>query len=211
VPNDHMKAPGPNDPPTPDPVMLPPRRRPIMTGDLESGSLRGRSSGDKPQPVKLEAHKARTVVVGTVTHMRDGAHRAVTVQLKSYRLHAESVQPYVREVEAGPEWTALDVGWVDPVGMVVIQNNQGTERPAAFAPGVRSGPAAPPGTLEVGLSTDEPEAQRTMHSPPRTGPKGFDLVRPGEARVYSPPDAKALRVRSTTGERVPVTVYVYAV
>src|SRR5215216_4263605 len=79
-------------------------------GRAEAGTVAGRGKGTP----KLAAHRARTVVTSQLSYQRDGAHDPVTIVGKAYRLHAEAVQAYVRELEliAG-EWTEPHSGWID--------------------------------------------------------------------------------------------------
>jgi hypothetical protein len=201
MPHDHMNleaGPPPKDD-GPKAVSAPDGSRGVITG-------RGRGSP------ALEAHKARTLVVGTVTYQRDGAHDPKVIPIKSYRLHAEALQPYERELEAGPEPLALEAGWIKETGLVVVRNNAPVPRPEPIDPKAKAagGRVAPaPGSLFVLLAVDEPEASRDQWSPPRMGPQVMDVIPPGDTRLYSPPDARRLLLRADS--TVPATVVVFGV
>lgn len=92
-------------------------------------------------------------------------------------------QPWVRQLTVGPEWQALDCGWVERAGLMVLQNTEGKFPQVIPTEEERAAVAA----RVVELAYKPCPAFATW------------VVRPGAAHVGEPGDVKLLRVRCRSG------------
>lgn len=124
---------------------------------------------------------------------------------------ATDEQVYHRSAKATGEWAPLPAGWIKDLGrcsQLVLRNDAG--RRLGRRPGPEERAALERQVLEVGLVVDERQGSRTMHSPPRTGPQAFALVRPfGLDGRFEPAALGRLVVRSADGSEVPYSLTLF--
>lgn len=127
--------------------------------------------------------RPRLSVVQMVYHQQPDGQP--TVQEARYSRWLESdEQPYLRRMTVGEEWVALDVGWVEKAGMLVLRNEGGPPSPVKLTPEQKAEAAAK--VIEVGFTEG------------LTGQVW--LIPPGESMAGVPRNAKELRVRCQSGE-----------
>jgi len=138
--------------------------------------------------------KARITVVETIAHvgMDLGFTSPTGVEARWWRPVASAEQVYQRRLMAGPSWQPLDSGWIEQVGMVVVENVEGHGLQVIPTPEEKAAIAAR--VVELGLMGDEGDC------------RDFACVLPGEHLRLQPTQPVHLRCRA--GEaRVVVTVY----
>lgn len=134
-----------------------------------------------------ELATSRLVVVGQIAFTRQQG-KPVYVEERFGRSCSDG-QPYVREVVAGPEWQALDCGWVKGASLIVV------EHPAprwTRQPGAEEKAAALAKVVEIASSPDA----------------GGWLVRTGETFRGSPSDVTRLFLRCSQG-LAQINVYLF--
>lgn len=188
---------------------MPPRKRPLNVEDLreeaarvrqnghaaESGSLAGRS---KPGPAGLTdfhpAEQARLGIVEQIYCYPPGAAPTLIDLREGLWLETDE-QPYQRKLKVGPEWQHLDCGWLEGNGtsLLVLVNEEGKH--LTVVPSEQQKTALALRVVDVGVFSQGLLAT-------------VAVLRPGLSLRFEPADAKALRLRSRSGEaRVTLTLF----
>jgi hypothetical protein len=113
-------------------------------------------------------------------------------------------RPFSRpHFKVGPAWRPLELGWFDsqPPSYLVLENHRVR---FDLQPTPEEVVAAESLVVEVALApAGEGKAWggvRTMHSPPRSGPEPFALVRPGRDLRFEPSSVGRIILRCPAGE-----------
>ncbi len=123
--------------------------------------------------------KNRLTVIETVYHQTTTAEPD-SIESRFERELISDEQPYRRTTKVGEDWTPLDFGWIEEVGMIVIQNNEGKGLTKIPTPEEKEELAAK--VLEI--SAD---------------PSNSWIVRPGESFRGEPAGKRTLCIRSRSG------------
>ncbi len=104
-------------------------------------------------------------------------------------------QVYQRRVLATEEWQPLDTGWIDNVGMIVIQNNVGIFSPVL--PTEEEREEAVKKILRIAFLSALYPIDSSQGMPE---PEDFWIIPPKESYRATPSDASNLMIRSECGE-----------
>lgn len=160
-----------------------------------------------PEEKEVPPRQARMTLVRSLYHTpSQGDSVGLGEGLGFYRFLQTSEQPYVRHLKVGPQWAAVEYGWLkDMVGYMEIYNREvpspGTSREEIALHSIQ---------LAVIPKTDDPST-RTMWSPEEVGPVPFAFIRPGEMAMFEPWESEDgemtnLAMRCPAGARVTLAV-----
>src|SRR6185312_8298003 len=80
--------------------------------------------GQLPSPKLKPTNRARLGLVCTVYHQQPG-NEPISAESRFSRWLESEEQPYLRKLVIGEEWTLLDCGWLEDVGMLLLRNEEG--------------------------------------------------------------------------------------
>lgn len=158
---------------------------------------------DGPSPRPGEPPAGRIGVTGSIYYRGIGG-RAASVPLRYGRWIQGAEQHYQRQIEVGPEWAPLDLGWFADkrVGLIVVSNPVPPLNPRVGMPlvdfdfGDPNDPP-PPGYAVVGL---ELNLDPVVVAP-------FAVLPPGESVSWVPPKIDGVMIRAGGPTLVVVTIF----
>jgi hypothetical protein len=134
---------------------------------------------------------AHLIVVATVYFRPADGGQPTAREARWSRPLEGAEAPYVRTLQATTAWQALDTGWIEQSGFLVVTNDEGPARLVQPTEEERAAVAAR--ILEIATHDGETAAW---------------LVQPGEALFCHPADARRLRLRCQAGTaRCTVALY----
>lgn len=91
----------------------------------ETSELSGTSETSETSDPKPPVRKPRITVLETLYHQGVLGEKPTTVECQFERELESDEQPYQRRCKVGEDPQPLDVGWIEEVGEIHIQNNEG--------------------------------------------------------------------------------------
>ncbi|MFA5056488.1 MAG: hypothetical protein WC485_00105 [Opitutaceae bacterium] len=138
--------------------------------------------GAKTITAESPASRNRVTIVEHVYHQRQGGEPVEFVTRCSRKLNSDE-QPYIRELLITEKWMALDCGWVNNPGLLLIRNKEGDTPGKIPTPAEASELAQR--IIQVAFDANDSDASW--------------LIMPGESMRAVPRNASRLSIRSLHG------------